>query len=104
LETRIREAIEAASPEDLPSLAGVLARAQAEVMARIVAPRLPEVPTTTGNLSAEDAAARLGMSTDWLYREARNDRLPFAVKIGRRVVIDAAGLERWRQRRFGRAA
>jgi predicted DNA-binding transcriptional regulator AlpA len=104
LEAQIREAMNAASPEDFPRLAGVLAQAQAELMARIVAPRPAAAVPVTGNLSAEDAAAKLGMSVHWLYREARRNRLPFAARLGRRVVCDAAGLERWRQRRVGRAA
>ncbi len=54
------------------------------------------------NLSAADAARRLGMSRDWLYRNAR--RLPFAGRIGRRVVFSARGLERWNQQRLVRPA
>jgi len=39
------------------------------------------------------------MSRDWLYREARAGRLPFARRLGRRVVFDEAGLKRWLDRR-----
>jgi excisionase family DNA binding protein len=39
------------------------------------------------------------MSRDWLYREARAGRLPFARRLGRRVVFDEAGLDRWLARR-----
>ena len=44
---------------------------------------------------------RTGMSKDWLYREVRAGRLPFARRLGRRVVFDQAGLERWLERRSG---
>ena len=45
-------------------------------------------------LDVEEAAARLGMSTDWLYRHAR--QLPFTRRVGRRAVkFDPAGLARW---------
>lgn len=45
-------------------------------------------------LDVEEAAARLGMSADWLYRHAR--QLPFTRRVGRRAVkFDPAGLARW---------
>jgi predicted DNA-binding transcriptional regulator AlpA len=40
------------------------------------------------------------MSRDWLYRHA--SELPFAVRIGRRVVFDSLALERWNRRRAER--
>jgi excisionase family DNA binding protein len=39
------------------------------------------------------------MSKDYIYREARAGRLPFARKHGRRLVFDEAGLQRWLERR-----
>jgi predicted DNA-binding transcriptional regulator AlpA len=45
-------------------------------------------------LDTQEAAARLGMSTDWLYRHAR--QLPFTRRVGRRAVkFDPEGLARW---------
>jgi predicted DNA-binding transcriptional regulator AlpA len=45
-------------------------------------------------LDVEEAAARLGMSTDWLYRHAR--QLPFTRRVGRRALkFDSASLDRW---------
>src|SRR5437867_1168465 len=52
------------------------------------------------NLQVEEAARRLGVSKDWLYKNAR--RLPFSVRIGRRLLFSARGLERWNQQRQGR--
>jgi predicted DNA-binding transcriptional regulator AlpA len=46
-------------------------------------------------LDVEDVMARTGMSKPWLYREARAGHLPFVRRIGRRLVFDQAGLERW---------
>jgi excisionase family DNA binding protein len=49
-------------------------------------------------LSVEEAAARLGMSADWVYRHARH--LPFTRRVGRRALrFDSAGLERWMAQR-----
>src|SRR5262249_21969677 len=50
-------------------------------------------------LTVEDVVARTGMSRDWLYREARNGRLPFARRIGRRVTWDEGSVTRWLERR-----
>lgn len=52
------------------------------------------------NLSAEEAAQRLGMSRDYLYRHAAN--LPFTVRIGSRVLFSERGLERWNARKGGK--
>lgn len=52
------------------------------------------------NLDAAEAARRLGISRDWLYKN--RDRLPFAVKLGRRVVFSARGLERWNRQQMNR--
>jgi predicted DNA-binding transcriptional regulator AlpA len=49
-------------------------------------------------LTANEAAARLGISTDNLYRKARS--LPFTVHVGpRQLRFSAAGIERWIRRR-----
>lgn len=84
---------------DLPRLIGHLAAAQAEALARMVA------DTSTGpkdrgpdeNLPIVEAARRLGVSRDYLYRHAR--RFPFTVRIGRRLLFSAAGLEKWNRTR-----
>jgi excisionase family DNA binding protein len=49
------------------------------------------------NLSIEEAARRLGVSKDYLYRHAK--KLPFTRRIGRRLLFSARGLERWNRRR-----
>jgi excisionase family DNA binding protein len=49
-------------------------------------------------LTAQEAARRLGLSTDWIYRN--KDRLPFTIAAGRRSVrFSERGLERWLTRR-----
>jgi predicted DNA-binding transcriptional regulator AlpA len=61
----------------------------------------PPVPTPvpSNGLAVTAVMQRTGMSKDWLYREARAGRLPFARRLGRRVVFDEAGLTRWLERR-----
>jgi excisionase family DNA binding protein len=53
-------------------------------------------------LTVEDVARRTGMSVAWLYRAARAGRLPFARRIGRRLVFDPTGCDRWMARRRAR--
>ena len=92
-----------ATVEELPALIGALEAAKATAWARLTAPplKVAERETTQDrNLNAAEAARRLGMSRDWLYRNA--PRLPFAVRIGRRVLFDSAGLERWNRNRSTR--
>ena len=96
-----------ADPSELPALVGTLAQAHALAQARITPMEPPPAGGTTRatetpcNLSASEAARRVGMSKDYLYKEARAGRLSFVVRIGRRVLFDEQGLERWnRQRRM----
>lgn len=95
------QAIAQAAPEELPALVGRLEAAKAAAWARLVSgASLPADPGSAENLPIAEAARRLGMSRDWMYRNAA--RLPFAVKIGRRVLFDARGLERWNRSHTGR--
>jgi excisionase family DNA binding protein len=56
-------------------------------------------PAPSNGLAVGAVVQRTGMSRDWLYREARAGRLPFARHHGRRVVFDETGLTRWLERR-----
>ena len=85
---------------ELPRLIGDLEAAKAAAWSRLTAPA-PEMPPDATrqeprNLGVAEAARRLGMSRDWLYRHA--SELPFALRIGRRVVFDSVALERWNRR------
>ena len=44
-------------------------------------------------LDIAEAASRMGISKDWLYRHANT--FPFARRIGRKVLFSDAGLVRW---------
>ena len=89
--------VEATPASELSNLIGDLEAAKAAAWARLTA--TPTDGRTAGpdpearNLDITEAAKRLGMSRDWLYRHA--SKLPFAVRIGRRVVFDSRALERW---------
>ena len=89
-----------AASEDLPALLGRLAEAEGILRQRLMATVPPDTSTAPApdeNLGAEEAARRLGVSVDWLYRL----KVPFKVRIGRRVLFSAKGLERWNKQRTG---
>jgi excisionase family DNA binding protein len=51
-------------------------------------------------LTIEEAAARLGVSLDWLYRRTKS--LPFVVRVGRHVRFSGTGIGRYVRNRMGR--
>jgi excisionase family DNA binding protein len=100
----IRQAIHEGRPEDLPGLAAVLSALTTEATLAVagrlaVASRNPQPALPDENLSAPEAARRLGVSLDWVYKNAK--QLP-SVRIGRRLLFPARGLERWNRQRVNR--
>jgi predicted DNA-binding transcriptional regulator AlpA len=92
--------VETTPTPELPRLIGDLEAAKAAAWARLTTTptegRTDPPDSDIRNLDVAEAARRLGMSRDWLYRHASD--LPFAVRIGRRVVFDSLALERWNRR------
>ena len=87
--------IAGASVADRPALVVQLASRLAALGAGMA-----PVATTQGvdrNLDVASAAARLGMSEDWLYRNA--SELPFVVRLGRRLLFSERGIEAFLARR-----
>jgi predicted DNA-binding transcriptional regulator AlpA len=83
---------------EVAALQGRLAAVSNALSARLLADAAVGSPPRPGGfehlLDVQEAAARLGMSTDWLYRHAR--QLPFTRRVGRRAVkFDPEGLTRW---------
>jgi predicted DNA-binding transcriptional regulator AlpA len=79
----------------LPALApaevvGALEALRVAAFQAAICPPAPP-PAPSNGLAVDAVAQRTGMSRDWLYREARAGRLPFARRLGRRVVFDEAG-------------
>ena len=89
--------------EAIPAMMGDLERLKAVLWARL------SLPQASGNgsaessdrlLSAQEAAGVLHTSTDYLYRHS--SRLPFTVRMGRKVLFSEAGIERYIRQRMGR--
>jgi predicted DNA-binding transcriptional regulator AlpA len=93
--------LEAMAPTvDAAAVPGLVIRLGA-IMATMGAAALASgQPAATGSdrmLDIHETATRTGMSEPWLYRNQRT--LPFARKIGRKLVFSEAGLDRWLKRR-----
>lgn len=87
--------------DKIPAVIAALAAKIGIASAKILALRSTDnAATPDENLSAPEAARRLGVSPDYLYRNAR--KLPFTVRIGRRLLFSARGLDRWNRNRQGR--
>lgn len=98
--TELDRAIANAPPEGIPALVAALS-ARISTMAAMamlqVGTGTAEAQPPDQNLTVEEAARRLGMSKDYLYRNAR--RLPFSRRIGRRLLFSSRGLDNWMARR-----
>lgn len=92
-------------PESIPALLGDLERLKATLWTKLVS-----VPASgngeaqgEGNqlLTVEEAAQKLKVSKDWLYRRA--NKLPFTVRLGpRQLRFSARGIERYVRQHQGR--
>jgi Helix-turn-helix domain len=74
--------------EDLPRLLGDLREIEATATARLAA---PGVPTEDTLLEVPEAAHRLGVSPDYLYRNHK--RFAFTRRMGRKLLFSSSGLD-----------
>ena len=88
------EVIASASPADRAALIVGLAARLATLGAGMVQP--PQVTGADRNLDVNEAAARIGMSAAWVYRNA--DALG-AIRIGTRLLFSERGIEAFLARR-----
>ncbi len=76
--------------EELPDLIGQLEAAKATAWARLIVPA--NGPQHDELLDVEAAAARLGISQDYLYRH--HSQYPFTRRQGRKLLFSALGIEK----------
>jgi predicted DNA-binding transcriptional regulator AlpA len=77
---------------ELPRLLGELEEIRCTAMARLTAPA-PSQSQADELLSAPEAARRLGISQDYLYRHHHD--FPFTRRVGRRLLFSALGIEKY---------
>ena len=82
---------------DLPRFVGDLEEIRAVAFARLIAPTPVQQPPDE-LLSVQEAARRLGVSRDFLYRHHR--RLPFSRRMGRNLLFSAQGIQKYIQRGY----
>ena len=90
---RLRKVLDEAAPEDLPALVAALSAAAASGAARLLKPQDKPRQKPDENLDVAEAASRLGVSKAWIYRNRQD--LPFARRIGSRLLFSSKGLEAW---------
>ncbi len=78
--------------EELPDLLGQLEAAKATAWARLTAPS-PLAQPHDELLDVAEAARRLGISADYLYRHQK--QYPFTRRQGRRLLFSALGIDRY---------
>ena len=88
----------------IPGMLAQLAAAQSILAAQLVEsvgrPNTPDGAAGDRLLTVEEAAEKLGVAPDWLYRRAA--RLPFTVRLGRSVRFSEAGIARFIRQRSGK--
>lgn len=98
--------VHALDPLDAVILLAEVAAIQATLAARIASQHrtapagVPATPATDGDrlLTPDEAAERLSVSRQWLYRHAKG--LPFTRKLSRKALrFSEAGLRRWQATR-----
>ena len=92
---KLEAPLEELNDDGLTALLGQVELLRRRILHRLDGPEepAPQPEPAPGLLSIEEAAARIRMSTSWLYREAPT--LPFARKISNRWRFDARGLEKY---------
>ena len=79
------------APDELPRLLGDVEEIRATALARLTAPQ-PIQSQADELLDVSEAAKRLGISEDYLYRHHKN--LPFTRHMGRKLLFSLRGIEK----------
>ena len=93
--------VAAVPPGRIPALLSQLSALQTAIAARLVSADREETASTEDTLlTVDQAAERLGVSKDWLFRRSRT--LPFVVRLGRHLRFSNRGIDRYLRSRTGR--
>src|SRR5262245_11686410 len=82
--------VAAVPPGKIPALLSQLSAVQSAMAARLVSADRDDAAATADTLlTVDQAAERLGVSKDWLFRRSRT--LPFVVRLGRHLRFSNRG-------------
>ena len=88
-------------PGRIPALLSQLSALQGAMAARLISADRDEAASAEETLlTVDEAAERLGVSKDWLFRRSRT--LPFVVRLGRHLRFSGRGIDRYLRNRTGR--
>ena len=88
-------------PGRIPALLSQLSALQGAMAARLISADCDDTTSSEDTLlTVDQAAERLGVSTDWLFRRSRT--LPFVVRLGRHLRFSNRGINRYLRNRTGR--
>ena len=96
------DAARALPREQLPEFLGSLEQIRVTALARLSAPAPQQQAQPDELLDVAEAARRLGVSTQYLYRH--HSRFPFIRRMGRALRFSAAGIEDYIRQRNGLTA
>ncbi len=88
--------------DELPRFLGELEEVRYTALARLSAPARSPSSEPDQLLSIGEAACRLNVSKDYLYRHGKE--LPFMRRIGRKVLFSSSGIDRHIQQQDGLTA
>ena len=95
------ERVKDVSGEAIPGILTHLAAIQTALAARLAQRNESQQHNDAERLlTVEEAATKLGVAPDWLYR--RSPRLPFTVKLGRALRFSQSGIDRWIRSKSGK--
>lgn len=93
--------VAAVPPARIPALLSQLSAVQSAMAARLISADRDNAESGEDTLlTVEQAAQRLGVSKDWLFRRSRT--LPFVVRLGRHLKFSSRGIDRYLRSRVGR--
>jgi len=81
-------------PEELPEFLGELEHVRVTALARITTPAVERLDEL---LDVEETARRMNVSTNYLYHAHRT--LPFARRVGRKLLFSSRGLDSYLRKR-----
>ena len=99
----LKEEIANLTPEQVPDVLGQLEQLKAVAWVQLLTPNgrnLSGIQPPDELVNEREAARRLGLSLDYIYRHAR--QLPFTVRVGRQLRFSARGIARYIERRQGK--